>query len=132
MDPITTAIVAAISAGAASGLTQAGQTAIIDAYNGLKALLAKKLGSDSEVIHAVNELEAKPEAAGRKAMLQTEIATAKAEQDQDVLHAAQVLLQQIHLLPEGGQHIQIATGNYIAQADRGSSASVSIGGQSGR
>ncbi len=129
MDPITTAIVAALSAGATSGFTQAGQTAIIDAYNGLKALLAKKFGVDSEVVHAVNELEAKPEAAGRKAMLQTEVATVKAEQDQDVLHAAQALLQQIHTLPEGGQHFQIATGNYIAQADRGSSASVSIGHQ---
>ena len=33
MDPITTAIVSALSAAAVSGLTEASKTAIVDAYN---------------------------------------------------------------------------------------------------
>jgi hypothetical protein len=127
MDPITAAIVGAVAAGALSGLTEASKTAIADAYHQLKALLTKKFGGESDVVHAVNEVEAKPDSAGRKATLQEEITTAKADQDQEVLHAAQALLQLLQATPEGGQHMQTATGSYIAQADRGSSASVNVG-----
>lgn len=129
MDPITTAIVAALSAGAMSGLTETSKTAITDAYARLKTLLTKKFGGESEVVHAASEVEAKPDSAGRQAMLQEEVAAAKADQDQEVLHAAQALLQLLQASPEGGQHVQTATGSYIAQADRGSSASVNIGHQ---
>ncbi len=41
MDPITTAIVAALSAGAVSGLAETSKTAITDAYNQLKYLLVR-------------------------------------------------------------------------------------------
>ena len=129
MDPITTAIVAALSAGAISGLTETSKTAITDAYARLKTLLTKKFGGESEVVHAVSEVEAKPDSAGRQATLQEEVAAAKADQDQEVLHAVQALLQLLQASAEGGQHVQRATGNYIAQADRGSSASVNIGRQ---
>ena len=131
MDLITTAIVAALSAGVLGGLTEASKTAITDAYNKLKMLLTNKFGGESEVIHAVNEVEAKPNAAGRQAMLQAEIANAKADQDQDLLHAAQALFQLLQASPEEASHIQMATGSYIAQADRGSSASVNIGQRPG-
>jgi hypothetical protein len=129
MDPISTAILAALSAGAVSGLTEVSKTAITDAYSKLKALLTKKFGGESDVVHAVNEVEAKPDSAGRKATLQEEVAAVKADQDQEVLHAAQALLQLLQASPEGGQHIQTAIGSYITQADRGSSASVNIGRQ---
>ncbi len=127
MDPITAAIVAAVSAGAISGLTEASKTAISDAYNKLKASLSKKFGGESDVVHAVNEVEAKPDSAGRKATLQEEITNTKADQDQEVLQAAQALLHLLQTIPEGGQHVQTATGSYIAQADQGSSASVNTG-----
>ncbi len=129
MDPISTAILAALSAGAISGLTEASKTAITEAYSTLKALLIKKFGGESDVLHAVEQVEAKPDSAGRTATLQEEIAAAKADQDSDVLHAAQTLLHVLQASPEGGQHLQTATGNYIAQADRGSNASVNIGRQ---
>ncbi len=129
MDPITTSIVSALSAGAISGLTETGKTAITDAYDRLKTLLTKKFGGESEVVHAVNEMEAKPDSAGRKATLQEEVAAARVDQDQEVLHAAQALLQLLQASAEGGHHVQTATGSYIAQADRGSSASVNIGRQ---
>ena len=129
MELIIAAIVGAVVTGASAGLTEASKTAITDAYNKLKALLSKKFGSDSEVVHAVNEVEAKPNSAGRKATLQEEVVAAKADQDQEVLQAAQALLQLLQAIPEGGQHVQTATGSYIAQADQGSSASVNIGRQ---
>ena len=50
MDPITAAIVAALSAGALSGLTDAAKTAIADAYNKLKGL-----GSGSKKDESVNK-----------------------------------------------------------------------------
>ncbi len=133
MDPITLAIVTAVSTGVAKELTEGAiKPAIADAYHKLKALLSKKFGGESDVVHAVNEVEAKPDSAGRKATLQEEVVTAKADQDQEVLQAAQALLHLLQATPAGGQHVQMATGSYIAQADRASNASVNIGRQSER
>jgi hypothetical protein len=92
MDPITTAIVAALGAGAVSGLTDASKTAITDAYKKLKDLLASKFGAKSEVIQAVEALETKSASTGRQGTLQEEITTINAEQDADLLTAAQHLL----------------------------------------
>ncbi len=123
MDPITTAILAALSA----GLTEASKTAITDAYTQIKALLASKFGSTSDVVHAVEQVEAKPDSAGRRATLQEEITAVKADQDPDLLRTAQTLLQLLQTSSGEGSQTQTATGNYIAQADRGSTASVNVG-----
>src|SRR5947209_5290623 len=63
MDPISAAIVAALAAGALSGLTETGKTAITDAYQELKDLLVKKFGARSQVVQTVDHLEARPESA---------------------------------------------------------------------
>lgn len=123
MDPITTAIIAALSA----GLTEASKTAITDAYAQIKTALANKFGGTSDVVHAIEQVEAKPDSAGRRAMLQEEILAVKADQDPDLLHTAQVLLQLLQASSGEGSHTQTATGKYIAQADRGSTASVNVG-----
>jgi hypothetical protein len=126
MDPITTAIVAALTAGVLRGLTETGKQVIGDAYDGLKALLKKKFGNQSDVVQSVENLEAKPESPNRQGMLQEEVQAAKADQDPDLLQAAQSLLEQIKAQPGGEQHIQNAIGSYIAQADRGSTATVNV------
>jgi hypothetical protein len=95
MDPITTAIVAAVSAlstEAIGGLTDTAKTAVNDGYNKLKDLLTKKHGEGSEVVQAIDQLEAKPESQGRKAMLQEEITAIKAEQDDEIVAAAKQIL----------------------------------------
>ena len=92
MDPVTTAIVTALSAGATAGLTDTAKTAITDGYNKLKGLLTKKHGKDSDVVQAVENLEAKPDSKARKDMLAEEIATAKAEQDEEIIAAANQIL----------------------------------------
>jgi hypothetical protein len=51
---------------------------------------------------------------------------AKADQDPDIRQAAQALLDQMKAVPGGEQHVQNAIGTGIAQADRGSTASVTI------
>jgi hypothetical protein len=89
MDPITTAIVAALSAGAVSGLTETSKTAITDAYTKLKDLLTKRFGARSNVVQAIEGLEARPASVGRKETLQEEIVAVQAEQDEELLAAAQ-------------------------------------------
>ncbi len=96
MDPITTAIVAALSAGTIGGLTETSKTAMTDAYSAFKALLIKKFGAKSEVMQAIDQLEAKPDSAARKGTLQEELITVKAEQDSEVLAAAEYLLNLVH------------------------------------
>src|SRR5260370_7954256 len=95
MDPVTTAIVAALAAGAISAATEAGKKAVADAYEALKALLKKKFGHESELVKSVESLETKPDSTARKSLLQEEVTTAKADQDPDILLAAQALLYEV-------------------------------------
>jgi len=69
MNPITTAIGAALSAGASSGLTEISKTAGTSAYSRLKGLLTKKFGATSEVVQTLKQREAKPGSPGRQAAL---------------------------------------------------------------
>jgi hypothetical protein len=126
MDPITTAILAAIAAGVTEGLTKVGQKSIVDGYHRLKELLSSKFGHQSAVVKSVEDLEAKPDSKGRKETLQEEVVASKAEQDPELRHAAHDLLEQIKKQPGGEQHIQQAIGSFIAQADRSSSATVNV------
>jgi hypothetical protein len=96
MDPITSAIVAALSAGVINGLTDASKMAVTDAYQTLKGLLTRKFGVTSEVVQALDHLEAKPESIDRRETLQDEIVAANAEQDHEVLAAAEHVLALVH------------------------------------
>jgi hypothetical protein len=126
MDPITAAIIAALTAGAASCVTEAAKKAISDGYSGLKALISKKFGGKSDVTEAIEKLQAKPESPGRQQTLAEELKATNASADPELMGAAQSLLELIKALPQGDQHIQNAVGTGIAQADRGSTASVSF------
>ena len=126
MEAITTAIIAALTAGAASGLTEAAKKSISDGYSGLKGLIKKKFGGESGVADAIEKLEAKPESAGRRQTLTEELTATDAAADSELLGAAQSLLELVRALPQGEQHIQTAIGTGIAQGDRGSPASVSF------
>src|SRR5829696_1390960 len=127
MDPITfTAIVAALSAGVATGAGKVVESAVVDAYQGLKAALRRKFGDDSGVVEAVDKLEQKPDSETRKALLQEEVEAAGVDRDPEVRKAAQDLLDRVEAQPSGEQHVQYARGSYIVQADRGSTAEVRV------
>jgi len=127
MDPVTfTAIVAAISAGLGTGVSKVGESALVDTYQGLKAMLQRKFANNSEVVEAVDKLEKKPDSEWPKGMLKEELEEARVDQDPEVRQAAQELFDQLKTQPGGEQHIQTAIGSYIAQADRGSTAEVNI------
>jgi hypothetical protein len=115
MDPITAAIIAAMAAGAVSGVTKVAEQAITDAYAKLKELLGKKFGAKSKVITAVKELETSPTSDARRAVLKEEVAGAKADKDADLVKAAQALLKVIKAQPGGEQIIQMAMGDQNIQ-----------------
>lgn len=115
MDPITTAIVAAITAGAVSGLSKASEQIIVDAYGKLKEMLGKKFGAQSKVVKAVKELEANPKSTARKEVLKEEVAIARADQDAALLKIAHELLKVIKNDPDGEQIVQTAIGDQNIQ-----------------
>lgn len=127
MEPITfTAIVAALSAGVVSGVSEVGKSALVDAYNGLKATLKRKFGDDSEVVKAVDTVEDEPDSDWRQGMLKEKLERAGVDQDPEIREAAEELREQVGCQPDGEQHIQYARGSNIAQADRGSTATVNV------
>src|SRR3954453_3888506 len=95
MDPVTTAIIAAVTAGVAGGGPEVVKKTISDAYEGIKSLLKDKFGQSSEVVKAVSSLEAKPNSDGRRSTVQEEIVASKADQDSDLVKMAQALLDRL-------------------------------------
>lgn len=112
MDPITTAIVAALAA--------LSKDAIKDSYNALKAALKKKFGTESDLVDAVDKLEKKPDSEGRKATLQEEVEIAKVNDDPEIIRLGQDLLDKIKEQP-GGQQI-------INQTQTNTVSGVNVGG----
>jgi glycogen synthase len=117
VDPITLAIASAVTA----GVTKIGESAIADAYHGLKDLLKQKFGDASSVVKAADEIEANPESKSRPATLNEEVVAAKADQDQEILKAAEVLLAKVKETPGGEtiitQHISGGERHNIAGRD---------------
>jgi hypothetical protein len=101
MDPITTAIVAALPA-LASGLVTSG---LKDAYQGLKAVIRRKFGESSQVSKAVEALEADPGSKGQAAVLQEKVAVAHASEDPDVMKALAELVNTLKEAKIGGEAV---------------------------
>lgn len=125
MDPVTLAIIAAISAGLAKGAGEVAQSAVKDTYSGLKKLLARKFGHTSDVVQAVASAEAKPDSEARKSVLREEIEASGAATDPEVIAAARELLEGL-AAGGGGTNVQQASGSYIAQAAQGGNAEVHV------
>lgn len=95
-DPITTGIIAAVGA----GLAKVGETAVVDAYNGVKSLIVKKFGKENQLKKAVDALEERPDSESRKGIVKEEVEAAKAHEDADLLAAAKLLLEALAKLEE--------------------------------
>jgi hypothetical protein len=87
MDPITTAIVAA--------LANLSKDAIKDSYSAFKSALQKKFGDKSDLLEAIDKLEKSPDRDDRQATVKTEIEIAKVSSDPDLLKLVQDLLDKI-------------------------------------
>jgi hypothetical protein len=88
MDPITLAIIGALS--------KVGGEAFTDAYHALKNLIKAKYGAKSELIKSVESLEKKPESPSRKETLHEEVVSAKADKDEKILKVANEILTKIN------------------------------------
>jgi len=75
IDPITTAIVAALPALASDMVS----SAVKDAYAGLKSLIARKFGAAGAVARSVDDLEANPKSKGQAMVLSERVTQANAE-----------------------------------------------------
>jgi hypothetical protein len=105
MEPVSTAIIAALGM-----LTE---KVVQDAYCSLKSLLVKKFGNSSELVSTADGLEKNPDSAGRRATLKEELAAANADDDADIVAAAQALIEAIKSQPGGEQTInQTVTGDH--------------------
>jgi len=126
MDPITLAIVAALTAGATGGLSETAKAMILDAYQGLKNLIKEKVRNTSNVITSIELLETKPQSVGRQQTLNEDIIDAQIDKDQDILQAAQQVMSLIKAEPDGEHHIQHVFGSYNAIVQGSGNATVNV------
>lgn len=130
MDPVTLAIVAAVTAGITAGAGKVAEKAVLDAYEGLKGLIKKKFGGDSKVPKAIVDLEDDPDFEPYQEGLKQRIEVAKVHKDPEILKAAQVLLDLLQDKPAGAQaiqHVQNVYGDYSAAAGPYGTATVNVG-----
>jgi hypothetical protein len=85
-------------------------------YSKLKELLLRKSGAESDLADAVKKLEQKPDAQARQLLLKEEAAAAGANKDEEIIKAAQALLDAVKAQPGGEKAVQqiinqIVTGN---------------------
>jgi hypothetical protein len=126
MDPITTAVVAALPALA----SDVAKSAVKDAYDALRAIIRGRWGETSPVAKAVDALESDPTSGEQARAFEEKIADIKATEDPDVMKALAKLVvslektdtrgsasTQINLSVQGGnnqgvigaQHVTVAT-----------------------
>jgi hypothetical protein len=89
MDPITSAIVAALPA-LATGVVS---SSVMDAYAGLKAVIARKFGATSAVAKSVEDLEANPKSKGQATVLSERVAETNAAADSEIMRAVDKLVE---------------------------------------
>jgi hypothetical protein len=115
MDPITTAIVAALSA----GIKKVGEKAVVESYGKLKELLKKKFGADSDIADSVEKLESKPDSKARQEMLAEEVKETGAHEDPELLEAVKRLMADIKARPGGSEIITKVEGSGAAAVGKG-------------
>ena len=83
-------IVTALAAGATAGLKPMAEQVVKDAYEGLKALIKQKYQRVE-----VGVLETDPKSKGRQTVVEEELASAAAGQDEELLARAKALLEAV-------------------------------------
>jgi hypothetical protein len=123
MDPITTAIVAALPALA----TDMVSGAVKDTYAGLKSLITRKFGTTSAVTKSVEDLEANPKSQGRAMVLSEHVEETKATSDAEIMAAVSKLVEALAKDRAAGTsqvHIQATMTGGVAGVVGAQSASI--------
>lgn len=122
MEPISTAIIAALTA----GLKDTAQEAVSDAYAGLKQLIGQKFGNGAPATKALAKFEEVSDSQRLKDELVAALAEAKADEDADLAAAASKLKEALEATDEGRAVVQKVKGDFNALAANNSTAKVNI------
>jgi hypothetical protein len=110
MDPITTAILAGIAAGA----TSVSKNALTDAYSALRELIRRRYGHHNALDKAVQDVEANPDSEGRRIVLKEEVTRAGANRVPELVTAAERVSTAVEASGDGAQIVQnIQAGHWI-------------------
>lgn len=123
MDPITTAIVTALGAGAGKAL---GDRGVKDAYDKVKSLLGRLFGKGSDVAQAVEAVEADPAAEGSHLVLAGQVMNSGAHQNDELVRAAKELLAAIEASGGTTTNTQTIRGTNVAATQGGGDATVNV------
>lgn len=127
MDPaILHAIAGALGAGALEGTKDVAKEGIAEAYKRLRSTLSNRFGSKGNLESALTSLEKNPGSKARLEVLEEELVASGAASDLALQNEASSLIQLLAKLQPMDSGSQVAHGVGIAQADRNSSASVTI------
>jgi hypothetical protein len=93
MDPVSTAIIAAATAGILDGVKNAAGTALGDAYAGLHGLIVRKFGADAPVVSALAKYEGASDSEKLKTALLASLADNRVAEDGEIVEAARRVQQ---------------------------------------
>lgn len=105
-------IAVALAAGAGAGVQDTASAAVRDAYAGLKELLKRHVG-ESDMALALDASETEPEA--RQARIEAALAGSGADDDEQVVAAAQRLLSLVD--PAGRYHVDLREAKGVQVGD---------------
>lgn len=98
MDIFTSAIAAALG--------NLGSAAVLGAYQAVKTLVQRKFGAEHKMTKAIEELEQEPDSDGWKLVLQEAAKKSGADKDEEIIKAAQALLDAVKAQPGGEKAVQ--------------------------
>lgn len=98
MEPLSIILTSLVAGATVVGKGVAGEV-VKDAYTKLKGVLLREFGAKGDMETALAQVEDKPESDGRKSVLEEELETAKAAQDDEIVQSAKAMLD---LLKEHG------------------------------
>lgn len=110
MDPITTAIIAAL----VSGINAVGSQAVTDAYSALKRVILKKLPKSSDAKEAFEALESSPESEAPQQRLNTSLVEERVSDNAEVISLLNTLIEKMSVSSSG----QSALSKYNIKADK--------------
>lgn len=114
MEPITTAIVAALTAGATAGMKDVTKKAITQAYDPLKKRLLALFEGDQAIANAVAQVEQEPESKDAHQTLQAALNQSPAIQDQQLEQLRTKLISTLNETQEG----QASMAKFNIQAEK--------------
>ena len=101
MDPITTAIMAALGVMGSEVI----KSGVKDAYEGLKAVIRRKWGEGAPISKAISAIEEDPTSKAQAAVLEEKVAQVKATDDAEVARALRHLVEQMKAHGIGGDAV---------------------------